>query len=110
MTDATALENPNPKPEVPVSKNGDSTKLGVHLFERLKAGPRGPVLDLVSVGPIAVGNAVRGVVEANTRLARYGLYLSMIPAIKRVARKQSRDEKYGDSVATVLVLVLQDMD
>lgn len=110
MNDVEQQIDPNPHPQIPVSGRGDPSSLGVHIFERLKDGPKGVVADLVSIGPVAVNRAVRGVIEANSRLARLGLYLSMVPATRIVVRRPTQDDQYGDSTATVLVLILQDMD
>jgi len=107
MSDVETLDNPDPRPEVPVSKQGDPVSLGGYLYERLKSGPRGPVIDLVAVGPLAVANALKGVIEANSRLARSGVYLSLVPAMRRTPRRGS---EYGESSVTVLGLILQDMD
>lgn len=107
---ADELRNPDPRPPVSVSKNGDPTKLGVHLYERLKNGPRGPALDLVAIGPLAVNVAIRGVIEANSRLARAGVYIHLIPTTKKMERRPDSRDAYGDANATVLVVSLQDME
>jgi stage V sporulation protein SpoVS len=101
------IVDPNPRREIPVGKTGDPVSLGVFLFETFKRGPRGPVADLVAIGPLAVNTAVRGVIEANSRLARAGLYFTVVPTSKVSGR---RSATYEDSVVTAFVLVLQDMD
>lgn len=111
MTDEK-LVNPDPRPQIPVGGQGDPVGLATYVYNRVKDGPKGPIVDLVAIGPTAVNKAVRGAIEANSKLSRHGLYLAIIPTTQKVERRaiEGATPTYGDSTATVMVLVLKDMD
>ncbi len=109
--DAEPLTNPNPRPYIPVGGRGDPSGLGTHLYERVKNGPRGVLIDLRAIGPIAVNHAVQAVIYANSELVKMGTYLSLVPAkmvVERRPSKADRDPEYTESTATVFILCLKD--
>lgn len=108
----TKLVNPDPRPQIPVGGQGEPSGLATYVYNRVKDGPKGPIVDLVAIGPTAVNKAVRGAIETNSKLSRHGLYLAMIPTTQKVERRvvEGAPATYSDSTATVLVLVLKDMD
>jgi len=99
--------DPSPRRAIPVGKSSDPIGTGVYLFEQYKHAPKGPVADLVAIGPLAVNIAVRAIIEANVRLARVGMYFSVVPTSKTAER---RSVPYEESQVTALVLILQVMD
>ena len=108
--DAEPITNPNPRPEIPVGGRGDPKALGTHLFERIKDGPIGVLVDLVAIGPMAVDHAVQAVIHTNSKLVQRGTYATLVPTKRVVKRRPSKDgsaPEYGDSHATVLVVSLK---
>lgn len=109
MDDETIV-NPSPKPMIPVGSRGDPKALGTHLYERIKDGPMGALVDLVAIGPIAVNHAVQAVIHANSKLVQRGTFIMIVPTKRVVERRPSKDSggpEYTDSHATVLVVSLR---
>ena len=113
MDAAEPIINPNPRPSIPVGGRGDPKSLGTHLYERVKDAQTGVLIDLVAIGPIAVNHGIQAVIHTNTKLVARGVYLTIVPTKKVVARRPPNGEapaEYGDSHATVLVCCLKECE
>lgn len=106
--DLSFLEQGPLREAIPVSRQTEAKDLASFLFTRLQYAPAGPVIDLSAIGPLAVGAAVSGVIEVNSRLARAGRYVTMVPTTRKVDRSGD-DSQYTTSVATILVLIVHCM-
>lgn len=108
--DAEPIINPNPLPVIPVGGRGDPKALGTHLFERIKDGPVGVLIELHAVGPMAVNHGIQAVIHTNTKLAALGRYVMITPGKRVVERRPSKDGdsvEYTDSHATVLTCCMR---
>lgn len=108
--DIETITDPNPLPVIPVGGRGDPKALGIHLFERIKEGPVGALIELHAVGPMAVNHGIQAVIHTNTRLAALGRYVLICPAKKVVDRRPPKDgeaAEYGDSHATILTCCMR---
>ena len=108
--DADPIINPSPLPFIPVGGRGDPKALGTHLFERIKDGPVGVLIELRAIGPMAVNHGIQAVIHTNKRLAELGRYVVISPAKRVVERRATRDgeaAEYGDSHATILTCCMR---
>lgn len=108
--DTATITDPNPLPFIPVGGRGDPKALGIHLFERIKEGPVGVLIELHAVGPMAVNHGIQAVIHTNTRLAALGRYVVITPGRRVVERRPSKDDEpaeYTDSHATILTCCMR---